>query len=128
MKILLDTSIFIWYILDDVSLSKKNSEIIEDLNNEIYLSVISIWEATIKQQIGKIYFPEPASKYLQKQREKHEIKYLGLDENTIKNLINLPLFHKDPFDRMLICQAIEYDFFLMTVDETIRKYEKVKLI
>ncbi len=53
MKILLDKSIFIWYILDDVSLSKKNSEIIEDLNNEIYLSVISIWEATIKQQIGK---------------------------------------------------------------------------
>jgi PIN domain nuclease of toxin-antitoxin system len=128
MKILLDTSIFIWYILDDVNLSKKHSEIIEDLNNEIYLSVISVWEATIKQQIGKIDFPESASKYLPKQREKHEIKSLSLDESTIKNLFNLPLLHKDPFDRILICQAIEYDFFLMTVDETIRKYEKVKLI
>lgn len=92
------------------------------------MSVISVWEATIKQQIGKIDFPESASKYLPKQREKHEIKSLSLDESTIKNLLNLPLLHKDPFDRILICQAIEYDFFLMTVDETIRKYEKVKLI
>jgi PIN domain nuclease of toxin-antitoxin system len=128
MKVLLDTQIFIWYISANQKLTNDHFMIIKDLDNEIYLSVISIWEATVKQQIGKISFPSLAPEYFLIQREKHKIKSLSLDENSIKNLLILPDIHRDPFDRMLICQAIENDFFLMTEDKFIKKYEKVKVI
>jgi len=128
MKILVDTSIFIWYITANEKLNHEHLRIIKDLNNEIYLSVISIWEVTIKQQIGKITFPLEVPEYFLIQRKKHKIKSLHLDENTIRNLPMLPHIHRDPFDRMLICQAMEHDLFLMTVDETIKKYDKVKIL
>ena len=80
MKILLDTSIFIWYISANDKLKSNHLKIIKDLNNEIYLSSISIWEISIKQQIGKIDFPSEAAEYFIKQRKRHKIKPLSLNE------------------------------------------------
>ena len=122
MKILLDTHIFLWFISGDSRLSTDVRDIIRDLDNEIYLSVVSVWESIVKYQLGKLPLPEPPETYLPKQRELHQIASLTLDESSIAQLAKLPPLHRDPFDRMLICQALQYDLTIATVDAAVRAY------
>ena len=102
MRILLDTHIFLWLIDDSKRLSNKFRQDIHNLDNEIFLSVVSVWECVIKYQIGKLDFPSSPETYLPLERRKHLIKTLSVEENTIAQLINLPLLHRDPFDRLII--------------------------
>ncbi len=122
MKVLLDTHIFLWFIIYDSRLSINVQNIIRDPNNEIYLSVVSIWEAIIKYQLGKLPLPESPEIYFPKHRDRHQILNLDLDESSVAQLAKLPLLHCDPFDRMLICQALENGLAIATVDAAIRKY------
>jgi len=122
MKVLLDTHIFLWFISYDSRLSINVQNIIRDPNNEIYLSIVSIWEAIIKYQLGKLPLPESPEIYFPKQRDRHQILNLDLDESSVAQLAKLPLLHRDPFDRMLICQALENGLAIATVDAAIRKY------
>lgn len=85
-------------------------------------SVISVWEATVKYQLGKLPLPQPPEIYLPMQRERHIISSLSLTETSIAQLGKLPSIHRDPFDRMLICQALEHDLTILTVDDAIRAY------
>ena len=122
MNILLDTHIFLWYISGDERLPDYERASIQDLENEIYVSVVSIWEVIVKCQIGKLRLPQPPEIYLPKQRERHKISSLTLDEASVAFLAQLPSIHRDPFDRMLVCQANAHDLSLMTSDKMIRKY------
>jgi PIN domain nuclease of toxin-antitoxin system len=88
MRILIDTHIFLWLIKDDKRLSDQFCQEIQDLNNEIFLSVISIWECVIKYQVGKLSFPSSPETYLPMQRKEHLIKTLTVDENTIYHSVN----------------------------------------
>ena len=106
MRLLLDTHIFLWLINDDRRLSDKFRQEIQNPNNEKFLSVVSIWECVIKYQRGKLDFPSSPETYLPMQRKEHLIKTLIVDENSIAQLINLPLLHRDPFDRLIISQAL----------------------
>ena len=128
MKILLDTHIFLWFINKDRKLSTKTRDAIRDRNNQVYLSVVSIWESIIKYQLGKLPFPESPEIYLPQQRNRHLIKSLSLDENSCSKLITLPAIHRDPFDRILICQALQHNLTIATVDKNIRNYSSVDLI
>jgi PIN domain nuclease of toxin-antitoxin system len=101
MKFLLDTHIFLWFITNNKRLSHRYIDAISNQDNEIYLSVVSVWEATIKYQLGKLPLPESPEIYLPKQREKHLISSLSINETTITQLIQLPPLHNDPFDRLL---------------------------
>ncbi len=83
MKILLDTHIFLWFISGDSRLSTNLRDSIRDLDNEIYLSVVSVWESVIKYQLGNLPLPEPPETYLPKQRELHQISSLDIDESTV---------------------------------------------
>ena len=123
MKILLDTQIFLWYILADKRLSKKHYHLISNNTNEVYLSAASVWECCIKQQIGKLHLPSNPAEYLLEKRSLHSCLSLSIDESSLKHLLNLPLLHKDPFDRILICQSIEKTFILLTEDEKILQYK-----
>lgn len=122
MRILLDTHIFLWYINRDRQLSQEIRDAVRDPENEVYLSVVSIWESIIKYQSGRLPFPEPPEIYLPRQRERHQIESLILDENSLVNLISLPYIHRDPFDRILICQALQHNLIIATVDRKIRSY------
>jgi len=93
----------------------------------VYLSVVSVWEATIKYHLGKLPLPEAPHPWLMVQREQHGIESLPVFESTIAHLSSLPLHHRDPFDRLLICQAIHHDLQIVTVDPFIRPYP-VKLL
>ncbi|MGL4376655.1 MAG: type II toxin-antitoxin system VapC family toxin [Microcoleaceae cyanobacterium] len=88
----------------------------------MYLSVVSVWEATIKYQLGKLPVPESPEIYLPKQRERHLISSLSIDETTITQLAKLPPLHNDPFDRLLLCQSLEHDLIIMTEDKAIISY------
>ncbi|ODS32633.1 MAG: PIN domain protein [Candidatus Scalindua rubra] len=122
MRILLDTCIFLWFISGDERLSDPIREDICDSKNEVYLSTVSVWESIVKYQLGRLPLPEPPGEYLPIQRKRHRISSLLLDEGSVVHLANLPPIHRDPFDRMLICQAIEHNLTLVTVDNMIRSY------
>ncbi|NER31530.1 MAG: type II toxin-antitoxin system VapC family toxin, partial [Symploca sp. SIO1C4] len=107
MRILLDTHIFLWFISGDTKLSSDVRDAIRDRANEIYLSTVSVWEATLKYQLGKLPLPGHPGTYLPLQRDLHQISSLAVDESSVAQLANLPPLHRDPFDRMLICQALE---------------------
>lgn len=122
MNLLLDTHIFLWYISGDAKLSADMIDAIRNPANGIYLSTVSLWEAIVKHRIGKLSLPQPPEIYLPEQRERHQISSLPLDEASVSQLGRLPSLHRDPFDRMLVCQAIEHSLTLATVDNLIRAY------
>jgi PIN domain nuclease of toxin-antitoxin system len=122
MRLLLDTHIFLWFISGDKRLPKDMQETIQRPNNEVYLSVVSFWEVLVKYQLGKLPLPHPPERYLPLQRERHMIRSLPLDEASVGQLANLPPLHRDPFDRMLISQALEHDMTIVTVDEAVQAY------
>lgn len=122
MKILLDTHIFLWFISGDSRLSTDLRDAIRNPDNEIYLSVVSVWESIVKYQLGKLPLPESPEIYLPKQRDLHQVTSLALDEISVAQSAKLPPLHRDPFDRMLICQALQNGLTIATVDPAVRAY------
>jgi PIN domain nuclease of toxin-antitoxin system len=122
MKLLLDTHVFLWYISKDSRLSNAMLENIRNPDNEVFLSVVSVWETIIKYQIGKLPLPQRPEIYLPIQRKRHSISSLILEESSVCHLSKLPSIHRDPFDRILICQAIEHGLTIATVDNAIKSY------
>jgi len=122
MKLLLDTCIFLWFISGDKRLPDYIAEAVSDPGNEIMLSVVSEWEIIVKYRLGKLFLPKPPADYIPFQRKRDYISSLPLDEESVIQLEKLPSIHRDPFDRMLICQAVQYDLILATVDSMIISY------
>jgi PIN domain nuclease of toxin-antitoxin system len=122
MKLLLDTHVFLWYITASPSLGAATRDLIRDPESRVYLSPVSLWEAVVKHRLGKLPLPDQPETYLCQQRARHGIETLALDEASVQHLATLPNHHRDPFDRMLICQALEHDLTLVTVDALIPLY------
>lgn len=106
MKILLDTHTFIWYITDSPQLSKNAKQLIENENTEKLLSLASVWEMGIKHSIGKLNFVQPFMEFIKEQLVITNIGLLGIDFEHIEVITTLPLHHRNPFDRIIIAQAI----------------------
>jgi PIN domain nuclease of toxin-antitoxin system len=123
MKFLLDTHIFLWYVTGDQRLPPDARAAIKATTNDVFLSVISVWEMLIKYQLGRLVFPGHADIYLRELAARHAISLLSLDVDAVTRLLLLPPVHRDPFDRMLICQAIRYEMTFVTVDDEIMRYE-----
>lgn len=122
MNLLLDTHVFMWYISADPRLPAQFRSAIESPENAVYLSAASIWEAVVKHTLGKLALPSPPGDYLPKQRAAHGIEALAIDEQVMYRLERLPLIHRDPFDRMLVAQALHHDLTLMTLDTHVLAY------
>ena len=122
MRLLLDTCVFLWFISDDPKLSKSLKSFIADPEQEVFLSVVSPWETILKQQTGRLSLPPPIGGYLREKRELHRIAPLLLEEQSVLHLVKLPPLHRDPFDRMLICQAMEHNLTIVTPDHAISQY------
>lgn len=123
MKLLLDTHAFLWYVSADSRLPDVLREVIRDPSNEIHLSVVSVWEALVKHALGKLPLPSsPAVEYLQQSRAAHRIATLPLEESALTYLAQLPSLHRDPFDRILVAQALEHGLTLVTLEEAVRVY------
>ena len=119
---LLDTCTFLWLVEDSPKLPKSVRALFSAPDNAIYLSVVSFWEILVKTATGALLLPEPAHGYVMRQRTAHRIDSLPLNEDALVNLPRLPNVHKDPFDRMLICQALASGFTILTPDKEISSY------
>jgi PIN domain nuclease of toxin-antitoxin system len=122
MRLLLDTSTFLWIIADSVELSAKARELFVDPGNEVYLSSVSAWEIAVKFALGRLPLPESPERFVPAQRSQHGIEPLAIEEEAALHLARLPPLHKDPFDRMLVCQAIVHGLAILTSDELVNQY------
>jgi len=122
VRLLLDTSTFLWLINDAAELSEHAKEVIVDPDNEVFLSAVSTWEIAIKSALGKLPLPRSADRLVPEERERHVIESLALDEESTLQLVRLPVLHRDPFDRMLVCQAIAHGLVIVTADRLIAQY------
>lgn len=121
MHLLLDTHIFIWWLKNDSHLSKKARALIIDADS-VYVSSISIWEAAIKIQFGKL---EAKINSLIESIGTEGFLELPLSAKHAALVTELPPYHRDPFDRVLIAQAISEPLRLLTVDKVLKKYSEL---
>lgn len=122
MRLLLDTHTFLWYITNNPKLPRFACDAIRDKSNEAFLSVVSVWEIFVKYKIGKLRLPAPADEYIESRRTAHRIANLDVGLAAVSQLLSLPDFHRDPFDRMLICQALHDDLTIVTSDDIFHRY------
>ena len=122
MRLLLDTCTFLWIVGGSGELSPRAREIFADPANEVILSAASAWEIAVKHRLGRLPLPAPPDVFVPAQRAAHGIEPLALDEEAALHVAKLPDLHRDPFDRMLVAQAIVGGLILLTPDDHIREY------
>jgi PIN domain nuclease of toxin-antitoxin system len=122
VKLLLDTCTFLWLTKGSEELSPQAIDAFTDPKNEVYLSSVSAWEINVKYRLGKLSLPLSPDKFISKERKRHMVTRLDLSEQDTFHLFKLPTPHKDPFDRMLVCQAIEHSLTILTPDPLVTQY------
>lgn len=122
MRILLDTHIFFWHLTDDSLLPSQLELAILNPDNDVYLSVVAIWEAVVKHYNGKLPLPDRPEVFLPAKRDEAGILPLPLDEGAMPYLAGLPLLHRDPFDRVMVAQALQHGLAIATVDPLVKAY------
>ena len=122
MKLLLDTCTFLWLAADAPELTPGVRQSFRDPGNEVYLSALSAWEIAIKHRLGRLPLPEPPNRYVASRRRWLRIEALPFDETCAAHDALLPPYHRDPFDRGLISQAILNGMTIVTPDEVIARY------
>jgi PIN domain nuclease of toxin-antitoxin system len=122
VRILLDTCTFLWLVSGSDELSAKARDAFVDPANEVFLSAASAWEIAVKHRLGRLPLPEPPDAFVPAQRAAHGIAALAIDEEAALHVAKLPDLHRDPFDRMLVAQALVGGLVLLTPDEAIRQY------
>lgn len=122
MSYLLDTHTFIWFINGDTSLPNKVVSEIRDLKNQCFISIASIWEIAIKSKLNKLELFSDFDKIIEFLDE-NQIEVLPIGFNHILTLNNLEFHHRDPFDRILIAQAITEELILLSKDKNFTFYD-----
>lgn len=123
MRYLLDTHTFIWSITDPARLSTRVRDLIEDPDNDILLSCASAWEIAIKAGLGRMQPPRDVAEHVPEQLLKHGFIHLPIELPHVLAVARLPLLHRDPFDRLLVCQAQLERLPLLTSDPNIQRYQ-----
>jgi len=122
VRLLLDTCTFLWIAAGAPDLSSHARELFADPDNEVFLSVVSAWEIALKHSTGRLPPPVPPERFVPAERRRHAIDALPLDEGTSLHLARLPALHRDPFDRMLVCQAIMHGLVILGPDPLLTQY------
>lgn len=123
MKYLLDTHTLIWLVEDHPSLSKNAKEIIAtEKHNDVFISKVSFWEIAIKLSIKKLEISYSVSDLIKLVSESG-IVIIGISDKALISLASLPFHHRDPFDRLLICEAMTQDMAIITDDSKFKNYE-----
>jgi PIN domain nuclease of toxin-antitoxin system len=122
VRLLLDTHVFLWAAVDDERLPGAVRDLILDGGNRVTLSVASSWELTLKVAGGKLRLPLDPAAYIESRAEMLSLDLLPIHQRHVAALPELPALHADPFDRMLVVQALVEELELVTGDEVIHRY------
>lgn len=122
MRLLLDTHVFIWFVLNPSQLSSEALEAIQNAENQIFLSLASAWEMSIKSGIGKLQLTQPIEPFFQDQARQNRFNILPITLKHIAGVERLPQHHRDPFDRLLIAQSISEGIRLISADHAFSLY------
>lgn len=122
-RYLLDTHVFLWAIDSVEKLSERSTAILKDQSSELFLSRASYWEICLKISKGKLKLRRGWEKYLERERKRNRFQWLDISSRHCEGILTLPEIHRDPFDRMLISQAVGEGLTLITCDDLIARYE-----
>ena len=128
MRLLLDTCCWLWWLNDPGKLSKQQLDTISNRRNQLFLSVATIWEISIKVNNQKLTIPQPLNKLIEQQCPPDGIAILDIKPIHAVEAGDLPLYHKDPFDRMIIAQASIENLTVVTSDSVFEKYDITVLV
>jgi PIN domain nuclease of toxin-antitoxin system len=121
VKLLLDTCTFLW-LAGGQRLSDGAAAAIRTPANEVFVSAVSAWEIASRYRAGRLPLPEPPDRLIPIERELRGVVALPFDEESALQVLRLPQLHRDPFDRMLISQAIALGLAIVTPDPLIAQY------
>ncbi|TKB95917.1 type II toxin-antitoxin system VapC family toxin [Pedobacter cryophilus] len=121
MDVLIDTHAVIWFITNDSKLPKKAKIIIEDINNNCYVSIASFWEIAIKNSLNRLELNESLEKVFEI-IESSGLSILPITTSHILQLSRLEFHHQDPFDRIIIAQGINFNLAILSKDQHFSKY------
>jgi PIN domain nuclease of toxin-antitoxin system len=127
MRVLLDTNSFLWFISGSNRLSIDAQRFIADLDNQLVLSLASLWEIAIKISIGKLELLQPFDQLIPQQLKENDIHVMPIELSHLTKILGLPFHHRDPFDRLIIAQALTEGLSVISSDIVFSKYS-VKLI
>ena len=122
MRVLVDTHVFLWWVDDDPSLAAPARKAISDANNACYLSLASCWEMAIKSSLGKLRLSRPVERFVAEQLTANSFALLDIKLHHLARLEKLPFHHRDPFDRLLIAQAIADKLTMVSADSVFSEY------
>lgn len=122
MILLLDTHAFMWWAGEPEKLSPSALTAIKDRTNQLLLSVATVWEMQIKHQLGKLELTLPLEEIVEREQRAKNIELLPIDIASVLKLDALPLHHRDPFDRILMAQALVHNAVLITSDSVFSQY------
>ena len=122
MNLLLDTHAFLWWVAASGELSRKARSAIGGARNECFVSVASGWEIAIKVSLGKLRIDGALDRFLPEQLAANGFRALAIDLKHAARVATLPFHHRDPFDRLLVAQALEEDLAMVTADPVFAKY------
>ncbi len=122
MRILLDTHAFLWWVTDSDELSRRARRLIGDGRNEIFFSAASAWEIAIKSGLHRVTLPEDAQTYIPAQLEENAFQILPIQLQHALRVVTLPDLHRDPFDRLLVAQALSEELAILSRDERLATY------
>jgi PIN domain nuclease of toxin-antitoxin system len=122
MRYLLDTMVWLWSVGSPEKIGEAGLEILNRGEEEIYFSAASCWEIAIKTRLGKFRLPEEPVRYVPKRLAEQGIRSLSVTQNHSLKVYDLPLHHHDPFDRLIIAQALSEEMVILTSDRAFKKY------
>ena len=122
MKLLLDTRAFLWWVAASGELSRKARSVVGSARNECFVSVASGWEIAIKVSLGKLRIDGALDRFLPEQIAANGFRALAIDLKHGARVATLPFYHRDPFDRLLVAQALEEELAMVTADPVVAKY------
>lgn len=121
-RLLLDTHAFLWWVEDSPQLGAAARRAIVDTKNDCFLSIASCWKMAIKSSLGKLRLTEPVERYISEQVAANSFGILGIELRHIAKIEKMPFHHRDPFDRLMIAQAMTDKLTIVTADKAFGSY------
>ncbi len=122
MDVLVDTHVFLWFMLDEMRLSRNARRIVRNPSNSLVFSAVVGWEIVIKVQTGRLVLPDLPSRYVPARVAEFGMRNLSIDLRHVLLVEGLPLYHRDPFDRLLAAQSQAESLPILTSDPVFKRY------